>query len=87
MLDVVQFWKESDIFEKIRSKKEVFIESRNGLEMIQNIRNYSIQAKKSAAFFCVAGGKLSEGFDFCDYMARLVMIIGVPFPNVLDFKL
>lgn len=32
-------------------------------------------------------GKYSEGLDFKDELARLVMIIGIPFGNVGDIKL
>ena len=34
----------------------------------------------------VARGKISEGYDFPDNMARAAIIIGVPFPNVKDPK-
>lgn len=33
-------------------------------------------------FFAVAGAKLSEGIDFTDGMARLVVVVGIPYKNV-----
>lgn len=86
MYEMVRLWRDSGLLAKMRGQKDIFTETRNGVEMIASLRAYSVSAQKSAAFFCVAGGKLSEGFDFYDYMARLVVVIGVPFPNILDPK-
>lgn len=38
-------------------------------------------------YFAVCGGKLSEGIDFSDSMARAVFIIGIPFPNTSNLRI
>ncbi|CAH9087086.1 unnamed protein product [Cuscuta europaea] len=42
--------------------------------------------KKEAAFLAVCRGKVSEGIDFSDDMARVVIVVGVPFPNINDIQ-
>jgi len=42
--------------------------------------------KKGAVMFAVCRGKISEGLDFSDDAARCVMLIGIPYPMVLDPK-
>ena len=37
-------------------------------------------------FVAVFRGKVSEGLDFADGNARSVLIVGIPFPNVMDSK-
>ena len=36
--------------------------------------------KNGAILLAVCRGKISEGTDFCDNMARAVIIVGIPFP-------
>ncbi|KAL5206580.1 hypothetical protein ABZP36_034789 [Zizania latifolia] len=43
-------------------------------------------AKGGAAFLAVCRGKVSEGIDFSDDKARVVVIVGIPFPNINDVQ-
>ncbi|CAM0953084.1 unnamed protein product [Alopecurus aequalis] len=43
-------------------------------------------AKGGAAFLAVCRGKVSEGIDFSDDNARVVVIVGIPFPNAHDVQ-
>ncbi|KAM0877027.1 hypothetical protein ACQ4PT_035806 [Festuca glaucescens] len=43
-------------------------------------------AKGGAAFLAVCRGKVSEGIDFSDDNARVVVIVGIPFPNINDVQ-
>ncbi|XP_052202294.1 uncharacterized protein LOC127808030 isoform X2 [Diospyros lotus] len=42
--------------------------------------------KEGAAFLAVCRGKVSEGIDFSDENARVVIIVGIPFPNINDIQ-
>lgn len=46
----------------------------------------SIQSGKNSIFFSVCRGSSSEGIDFSDKMARMVIIVGIPYPNLGDKK-
>ncbi|VDN09707.1 unnamed protein product [Dibothriocephalus latus] len=42
----------------------------------------AVRSKSGACIVAVIGGKLSEGINFNDDLARAVVIIGLPYPNV-----
>ncbi|CAK9325115.1 unnamed protein product [Citrullus colocynthis] len=42
--------------------------------------------KEGAALLAVFRGKVSEGIDFSDDNARVVIIVGIPFPNINDIQ-
>ncbi|KAE9617276.1 putative RNA helicase [Lupinus albus] len=43
--------------------------------------------KGGAALLGVCRGKVSEGIDFSDDNARVVIIVGIPFPNINDIQI
>ena len=49
---------------------------------------YTKQARteKGAILFAVCRGKISEGIDFTDELARAVFMIGIPYPPIYETK-
>ena len=45
-----------------------------------------VHSGKGAIIFAVCRGKLSEGLDFSDDAARAVVLVGIPYPLVVDPK-
>lgn len=48
------------------------------------IRNPTVGTLNGALMIAVYRGKVSEGIDFADDMARCVMCVGIPYPNAMD---
>ena len=51
--------------------------------MEETIREYAsaITTDSAAILFSVISGKLSEGINFSDDLCRLILLIGIPYPN------
>ncbi|TPX68230.1 hypothetical protein SpCBS45565_g03214 [Spizellomyces sp. 'palustris'] len=90
-LDVVyNRWQMGRILSRINSKKQVFKEPKQSVLVdttltayAQCIRNTSnLQGHTGAILFAVVGGKMSEGINFSDDLGRLVIMVGLPFPNI-----
>ena len=72
-------------------KKQVFWEARDAGDCEATLRQYQAVLKGSATagavIFCVVGGKLSEGINFGDELARCVVVMGLPYPDLSDPEL
>ncbi|KAL4484221.1 hypothetical protein ABPG72_003505 [Tetrahymena utriculariae] len=82
-------WLESqlNIIQRLNAIKDVFFEPRSNVELSSTMKSYCNAAERDdrgAIMFCVCRGKISEGIDFTDKLARSVVIVGVPFPPAAD---
>lgn len=85
-------WEKIDLWAKLNEIKHVFVESRKCSHqeydkmMLEysdcSFGKYDNVMKKGSLMFAVCRGRSSEGIDFSDNMARAVITIGIPFPNI-----
>ena len=100
MESVHKYWSNNGIIDLIRKTKQVFMETRNASadttlkdysrgvsNVAPNTHFMSNFFKGGAIILCVVGGKLSEGINFSDELARAVFMIGLPFGNMKSKEL
>ena len=73
------------IYQRLEAKKTLFLESRSG-SVEDTLSSYAlaIDAGKGGLLLSVVGGKMSEGINFSDRLGRCVVIVGLPFPNIMS---
>lgn len=65
----------------------IFQDSNNSKKFENEFMSYKAASKHGlCVFLCVFRGKASEGVDFRDHESRAVVIIGLPYPNMMDKK-
>ncbi|KAJ8772742.1 hypothetical protein K2173_027919 [Erythroxylum novogranatense] len=57
-----------------------------GMKNLQEDESAESFKNEGAAFLAVCRGKVSEGIDFSDDNARVVIVVGIPFPNINDIQ-
>lgn len=84
-------WRASGLEKQLMGKKRVFWEARDAGDCDATLRQYQAHLKGTdtagAVIFCVVGGKLSEGINFGDELARCVVVMGLPYPDLSDPEL
>ncbi len=81
-------WKSTGLLTRLEAIKKVFKEPRQSAQLSQVMQAYTEAiakpsgGAKGACIACVIGGKLSEGINFNDDLARGVVIVGLPYPNI-----
>jgi regulator of telomere elongation helicase 1 len=86
----VCLWQEKNILNQIEKYKEIFNDTQNADKnkiLLESFRkNSSTKGYRGGILFSVLKGKCSEGIDFSDDLARLVIVIGIPYANLGDVK-
>lgn len=65
------------LLDKMHFKRKIIFETEHNFEEYKKILK-----KENVIYFCIMGGKLSEGINFNDDLCRLLIIIGIPFPTL-----
>lgn len=86
---VLKIWKELDVLTKIEQTKRIFHEPTDSSKLESTLKEYTqeINLQRGAILFSVVGGKMSEGINFSDNLARAVVMIGLPYPNAFSGEL
>ena len=80
-----EIWLNKQILDKLKKNKAVIFDLSKIYENIEDEIKIA-KANKNMLLFTVYRGKSSEGINFKDDAARMVICIGIPFPNISDIK-
>ncbi|KAH8114577.1 DNA repair helicase [Phellopilus nigrolimitatus] len=90
---IKEVWTTSGLISRLQKKKQIFYEPLESSEVENVLRDYSLASatttvtSKGALIFAVVGAKLSEGLNFADELARAVVLVGLPYPNLASPEL
>lgn len=86
------YWQSTGIICEIEKKRKIFKDSNSSNineeeekgSIVNEYRKYA--ASLPAILLTVCRGSSSEGIDFADNLSRLVIVVGIPYPNIADIK-
>lgn len=96
---LVKQWKQTGLFDELNRTKKIFREPKSAQQLEATLRSYAKQAATEpnseatgsssggALLLSVIGGKMSEGINLSNSMARGVVIVGLPYPDITDPEL
>ncbi|ETV69929.1 hypothetical protein H257_14526 [Aphanomyces astaci] len=85
---VILHWKSTGVLAAIEAKKMAFREPKSTAEVDAVLTSYAAACQEfGAILFSVVGGKMSEGINFSNELARCVVMVGLPYPNPHDPEL
>ncbi|KAJ8607328.1 hypothetical protein CTAYLR_009553 [Chrysophaeum taylorii] len=89
LLDLsVERWTETGRKDDLRKEKRIFVEERKltGEEFDARVAEYrsAARSKRGALLLAVMRGRAAEGADFKDEAARVVVVVGIPYPPRFD---
>jgi Rad3-related DNA helicase len=78
-------WSKNNIFDDLKDTKDIIFDIKQSDKNIEEKINKA-KNKKNLFLFTVYRGKNSEGINFKDDAARMVICIGIPYPNASDIR-
>lgn len=89
LAQVIAQWKHSNIWDKLTQVKSIYAESKTSdPDVFTKFSTTALKTPgKGAILFAVVGGRLSEGINFSDDIARAVVMVGVPYPNAFSAEM
>jgi chromosome transmission fidelity protein 1 len=76
---------DKSVWRRLEAKKVLFREKREeSVDSVLEEYGKAIDAGKGGLLLSVVGGKMSEGINFSDRLGRCVVIVGLPFPNIMS---
>lgn len=87
LLKFYDIWDHCGIIKRLEKLKGVYQEPRDSSHYKYVISAfYKDVYCRGSIMFAVCRGKISEGLDFSDNAARCVILVGIPYPMVIDPK-
>jgi chromosome transmission fidelity protein 1 len=85
---LVRRWKDTGLWNTLNQTKRIHREPKRSSDAETVLDAYCNDAYKSGSvLLSVVAGKMSEGINFSDDMARCVMVVGLPYPDITDPEL
>jgi chromosome transmission fidelity protein 1 len=84
---LVRHWKKTGLWQELQAVKTVHREPKSSQHVEASLQSYSRDTIKGAVLLSVIGGKMSEGINFSNDMARCVVVVGLPYPDITDPEL
>ena len=80
----ITIWNNNGISRQIEEFKKIYVDSSREKNLVNLIKK---DINKNYIFFSVFRGSSSEGIDFSDDYARMVICVGIPFADITDNRI